>query len=223
MHRESHEHPQHEDRLMRFLHPANLLIHLLLKALCRIDSAELRSVPREGPIIIATNHINFLEIPVLYTRLLPRKIVGISKIESWDNPIFRYLANLWKTIPIRRFTADFAAFDSVVAALSRRRILAMAPEGTRSGSGRLQKANAGVILLAAESGAPILPVAHFGGERFWSNLRGIRRTRMQIRVGSAFTVRRSDITTKKAREKILEDVMKEIASLMPERYRGFYA
>jgi hypothetical protein len=41
--------------------------------ICRIDDAEFASIPGQGPLIIYTNHVNILEIPILYTRLRPRR------------------------------------------------------------------------------------------------------------------------------------------------------
>jgi 1-acyl-sn-glycerol-3-phosphate acyltransferase len=208
---------------MRFRHPVNLTIFLLLKALCRVDSSELASVPRTGPLIIATNHVSFLEVPILYTFLLPRRLVGLTKTETFDNRFFGYLANLWKAIPLRRDVVDSHAFKASLEVLKDGAILAVAPEGTRSHDGVLQMGHAGVITIAALSGAPILPVAHFGGERFWHNMKRIRRTRVAIRVGETIRVSRDRVRTRTGREEVLRTTMQALAALMPEKYSGYYA
>lgn len=45
---------------------------------CRIDDRELVKIPCKGPAIIMMNHTNFLEVPILYTYLLPRPIAGLA-------------------------------------------------------------------------------------------------------------------------------------------------
>ncbi len=207
---------------MRFRHPVNYAIYLILKAICRVDAEDLKKIPAAGPLIIVTNHINFLEIPVLYVYLLPRRLVGISKVETWRNPVLRYLADLWDTIPIRRNAVDSSAFTAARRALGRERILVVAPEGTRSRDGRLRRAHAGVVVIAAGSGAPVLPVAHFGGERFWGNIRSLRKTRVHIKVGSPIRIDPARITNRRRREEAITEIMRALAALLPEAYRGYY-
>jgi 1-acyl-sn-glycerol-3-phosphate acyltransferase len=75
----------------------------LLRILCRIDDSELTRVPEQGPLIIILNHINFLEVPVMYTHLQPRSLTGFVKAETQDNPFLGpLLFALWGGIPIQR-------------------------------------------------------------------------------------------------------------------------
>lgn len=208
---------------MRFRHPVNLLIYLLINAICRVDTSEVHRIPMRGPLIIVTNHVTFLEVPILYTFLLPRRVIGVTKEETWRSPILGYLADLWRAIPIRRNSVDSVAFEAVLTALDAGRIVAIAPEGTRSRHGRLSRAGGGVVTLAARSGAPVLPVAHYGGERIWQNLKSLRRTRFIIRVGTPLWFSPEDVSKRSARRRSLETVMRSLASLMPERYHGYYA
>lgn len=102
--------------------------------------------------------------------LFPRKIHGIAKKETWNNPILKFFANIWDTIPIDRegFTAN--TFRKVKEHLSHDKIIIIAPEGTRTGNGKLKKAHPGIITMAQQSDVPIYPVVHYGGELFWDNL-----------------------------------------------------
>ena len=61
----------------------------------------------------------------------------------------------------------------------------IAPEGTRSGNGRLQRGLPGAVLLAMRSGAPLLPMAYYGGEKFRDNLRNLRRTDFHIQIATS--------------------------------------
>lgn len=208
---------------MKLGHPVNTLIYLLLKLGCRVDASAFASIPDEGPLIIATNHVNFLEMPILYLYFKPRVLTGIAKIEIWRNPLLRYLAHIWKPILIRRDSADVGAYQHMLQALDHGRIIAIAPEGTRSHDGKLGRASAGVVMLAAESGVPVLPVAHFGGNLVWHNLTRLRRTRFEFRVGKPMYFSRTHIATRQDRAQAIDKLMRALASLLPEEYRGYYA
>jgi 1-acyl-sn-glycerol-3-phosphate acyltransferase len=80
-----------------------------------------------------------------------------------------------------------------------------------------------VVLLAAKSGAPVVPVAHFGGERFWANIKALRKTRVRIRVGATLHIDPSRARNRRAREETLEEIMRSLSGLLPEWYRGHYA
>ncbi|MCX8063346.1 MAG: 1-acyl-sn-glycerol-3-phosphate acyltransferase [Anaerolineales bacterium] len=189
-----------------------------------IDATELEKVPKQGPLIIAANHINFIEVPVVYTHLQPRPITGLVKIETWDNPLMGLLFDLWGGIPVRRAEADITATKRCIQALEEGKIVAVAPEGTRSGDGRLRKGHAGIVLLALKSRAPILPLAFYGAEQYWDDLRSLNKIPFRIRVGQLFTIKvPSEPITQKIRNQIADEIMIQIAALLPPAYRGYYA
>jgi 1-acyl-sn-glycerol-3-phosphate acyltransferase len=189
-----------------------------------VDDAQLVKVPDRGPLIMVTNHANFLEPPLLYTHLTPRPLAGLAKAETWDNPILRFLANLSGGIPLHRGEADISAMRAALRALAEGRILGVAPEGTRSGDGCLQRGNPGVVFLALHCGAPLLPVACCGTERFWKNLRALRRTEVRFVVGQPFSLHTDGTqVTRQARQEMTDEIMYELARLLPPSKRGAYA
>jgi 1-acyl-sn-glycerol-3-phosphate acyltransferase len=199
-------------------------IKRLTRILCRVNDAQLARVPDRGPLIMVINHINFLEAPVMYTHLQPRPVTALAKVETWDNPALRPLANLWGAIPLRRGEADTAAIRRALAALEAGYIMIVAPEGTRSGDGRLQRGHPGIVLLALRSGAPLLPVAYYGGELFWRNVSGLRRTDFDIVVGQPFYLdARGGKVTRRVRQQMADEIMHQLAALLPPAYRGVYA
>jgi 1-acyl-sn-glycerol-3-phosphate acyltransferase len=196
----------------------------LTRVLCRVDDAQLARVPQRGPLIIVSNHVNFLEVPLLYTHLLPRPVTGFAKAETWDNPAMAALFDFWEAIPLRRGEADHAAIRRALRALRQGKILALAPEGTRSGDGRLQRGHPGVVTLALLSGAPLLPMVFFGGERLRGNLSRLRRTDFHIVVGRPFELcPPGGRATRAARQRMVDEVMYQLAALLPPPYRGHYA
>ncbi|MDZ7794819.1 MAG: lysophospholipid acyltransferase family protein [Spirochaetia bacterium] len=199
-------------------------IKALLHMLCRITKEGVDAVPDEGPLIVVTNHINFLEVPLIYTHLYPRPSSSLVKAETWENPVLGRLANLWSGIPLTRRATDFTALRSAEARLKEGQLLYVAPEGTRSYTGLLQRGNPGVVTLALRSGATIVPVVHFGGERFWHNAKRLRRTPVSLRAGRPFRIKvPSGGVNRRLRQEIVDEVMTYMASLLPEDYRGHYA
>lgn len=202
----------------------NAIIKGLARVLCRVDHAQLAHVPPAGPLILVSNHVNFLDVPVVYTHLQPRPVTGFSKAETWDDPFLGPLFSLWRIIPLRRGEADVAAFRRGLAALAEGQIVAILPEGTRSGDGRLQRGHPGVVTLAVHSGAPILPLVNYGFEHFRENIVRLRRTPFHVAVGQPFTVATDGVKlTGAVRRAITDEIMYQLAALLPEAYRGCYA
>jgi 1-acyl-sn-glycerol-3-phosphate acyltransferase len=196
----------------------------LLRLLCRVDDAQLAQVPDQGPLIIVANHVNFLEVPLIYTHLQPRPLTGFAKVEAWDNPVIGALFSMGRAIPLYRGEADVSAFRHALKALEAGRILALAPEGTRSGHGRLQRGHPGVVVLALRSGAPLLSLVYYGGELFWRNLIRLRRTDFHIVVGQPFYLDAGGVkVTRQVRQQMTDEIMYQMAALLPSAYRGVYS
>jgi len=202
----------------------NTLVKIGTSILCRIDAPDLDKFPEHGPLIAYSNHTGQIEVPVLYSHLQPRPLTGIAKIETWDSWFLRWLFDLWDAIPIRRGEADIEAMRKSLDVLENGYILAIAPEGTRNKSGVLIKAQPGVITLALRSGAPLLPIVHWGGENFSKNIRCMKRTDFRVRVGEPFMLDTGgERVTRGVRQQMVDEMMYRLAALLPEYYRGSYA
>ncbi len=203
--------------LVRFL-------RLLTTILCRIDARALCRVPNSGPLILVTNHINILEIPVLYTHLQPRPISGYFAAYRMKNLWLRWLLTTFGGIPVERGRPDRSAMRQAVERLRQGDIFALAPEGTRSKDGRLRRGHAGVVLLALETGAPVLPLAFWGSENWQRNLKRLRRTPFEIAVGQPFRIKPAPhIPDRAYRQAVVDEIMVQLAELLPPEYRGEYA
>jgi 1-acyl-sn-glycerol-3-phosphate acyltransferase len=202
----------------------NASLRAVTNMLCRLDDEQMAKIPPSGPLLLVTNHVNFLEAPVLISRIQPRPLTGFVKVETWDNPLMGALFSIWGGIPVHRGSPDRQALRSGLEALEQGYILGVTPEGTRSGDGVLGKAHPGVVSLAIKSGAPILPLVFHGGELFWDNFQRLRRTDFHIAVGEPFKLDlNATKVTRAVRYEILDEVMYQLAALLPARYRGAYA
>lgn len=198
-------------------------IKAILSTFLKVDSSEVASIPMEGPLIIASNHINSLDAPVGFSHLHPRPLTAFVKTETWDNLFFKFLFTAWDAIPIKRGEVDFTAFRLAEEALAQKKIVIVAPEGTRSKHGRLNQGYPGIALLAIRSGAPILPVVFYGNE----NIKGLRlgkRTDMVIKVGKPFKIQLNGrALDRDNRQQMTDEIMYEIARILPEENRGVYS
>ena len=200
------------------------LARIGISTLCKIDAPDLDRVPRIGPLILAVNHINTLDVPMVEAQLYPRNLIVLAKEETWDNPFMGWLFTTFNAIPIRRGEVDLAAIHRSLEVLEKKEILAIAPEGTRSYDGKLQVGQQGIVLLALRSGVPILPVVHWGGESLSRNFKRFERTPVHIRVGKPFSLdAKGDKVVGKVRQEMVDEIMRQMAALMPAEYRGVYA
>jgi 1-acyl-sn-glycerol-3-phosphate acyltransferase len=202
----------------------NFFIKGILRLACRVDDSQLARVPEQGPLILVTNHVTFLEVPMIYTHMFPRRMTGFAKAEAWDNPFVGWVFDVWGAIPLKRGEADISAMRSAMEVLKQGGIIGLAPEGTRSGHGRLLRAHPGVVLLAQRTNPLLMPVVHTGGEDFKRNLARLRRTDFKLIVGNPFHIEfGTGKVTSEIRQAIADEIMYQMAALLPEKYRGEYS
>jgi len=200
------------------------VLRILTRILLKVEVAGLERLPASGPVILAINHINSID-GLLLRALLPRDIIGWAKAEIWGNPILRILAESLDTIPLRRGELDIYSVRLALQALGEGKLLGIAPEGTRSWHGRLQQGHPGLVFLALR--APdtfILPAVIYGQERFDKNLRRLRRTEVNVVFGQGFYLDAGGCrATREMRQEMTDEIMMQIAALLPPEYRGVYS
>ncbi len=204
-----------------FYQLAKLVFRIILLIWTRKQVVGLKNVPRQGPVILASNHVSMLD-PPLVAVLVPRRVVYMGKIELWKTPIIGPLYSLVGFIPVRRFEADLAALRRAEKALRQNHVLGMFPEGTRSGKPGLGKGLPGTAIIAIRTGAPIVPVGVSGTAGAGVPHSLFRRTRVRVAFGKPFELSKGRLNTELVEEGT-ERIMKEIALLLPEEYRGAYA
>ena len=89
--------------------------------------------------------------------------------------------------------------------------------------GILQQGKAGIAVLAQRAGVPLWPLAHWGAEDFWKNLKACRRTPIHLRVGTPYMIEPAGPMTRTTRQEVADEIMASIAALMPEKYHGHYS
>jgi 1-acyl-sn-glycerol-3-phosphate acyltransferase len=203
------------------------LVRTIVYTFARVEVTGKENVPRRGPLIIACNHINNADPPVLGATM-PRRLVFMAKHEMFQWPILGLAARLGGAFPVHRSEADLGALRKASAILRQGEALAMFPEGTRSRDARLHKAHPGTALLALRSEAPVLPVAVTGTEnvvilRLPLDLLRLRRPRVRVVVGRPFFLPPVERITADEATRCTDIIMGRIAALLPPSYRGEYA
>lgn len=206
----------------------NAIVRALFRLVYVMDIDELQTLPPHGPGIILTNHTSNLEGPAYYVFMQPRPTTALGKIELWANTATRFFMRLWGIIPVSRGKVDTRAMRRCVRALDRGQFLGMAPEGTRSASETLQRAHPGVALLATMRRVPVYPIVHWGFRGAGACMRRLRRSRVVFRAGTPFYVQTADNDpngrpSASQLRAIADEMMYQIALLLPERMRGYYS
>jgi 1-acyl-sn-glycerol-3-phosphate acyltransferase len=197
-------------------------VKLLLFLVTSVEVIDRDNTPKRGPIIIVCNHLNNADPPIL-TGTIPRRIYWLTKIEWFKTPIIGGMFHMAGMIPVKRFEADLHALRMCERALKKGWALGMFPEGTRSKTGALRAGEPGSALLALRTGVPILPVAIWGTENVKLPRDIIGRTRAHVRFGKPFSLAKRDKVSREDIAAGTETIMRALAELLPERYRGVYA
>jgi len=189
------------------------------------------AIPRDGPVILAANHISNAD-PVLVgaflTPRLGRRIHWLGKKEMFEWPIVGYIARNGGIIPVDRGAADVEAFRVARRVLDAGNLLAVFPGGTRSPTGALQAPKDGLSLLALRTNAMIVPIGISNTDRVWPKGRLIPTPgkHATMRIGEPFRVGDllpPDIDRKAAKGLATTLIMRRIAALLDPRHRGTYA
>ena len=196
-----------------------------MKLIADIEISGLEKLPA-GNVIIAANHLGRLDTAALLC-ILDREDIIMPVAEKYkDHPFYGAIGRAANAIWLNRFDADYSAFRKILERMKQGGLLVIAPEGTRSKTEALQEGKMGVAFLASKSGYPVLPVAVTGTEDrgIVENLKQFRRSKITATAANLLTI---EIPKGKGREEALrqatDEIMCQIAALLPEKYRGVYA
>ncbi|WP_017586224.1 lysophospholipid acyltransferase family protein [Nocardiopsis ganjiahuensis] len=142
---------------------------VLARTLCRPTIEGRENVPATGPVLLASNHLSFVDSVVIPLSVTQRPVRFLAKSDYFEAPGVK--GKLTKTVfsslgamPVRRGNARDAmvSLEMMLDRLNEGEACVVYPEGTRSRDGRLYRGRTGVAHLALESKAPIVPVAVSG-------------------------------------------------------------
>jgi 1-acyl-sn-glycerol-3-phosphate acyltransferase len=121
-------------------------------------------LPKTGGVILAGNHVSFLD-PPFFGLACRREAFYMARDTLFRNPVAGWILRSWNCVPINRDRGDIGAMRTLLRLLGEGKAVLMFPEGTRSPDGNLQSARAGIGMIVARAGVPILPVRIFGTDK----------------------------------------------------------
>lgn len=201
------------------------IVRFFMRIIADIEVKGIEKLP-EGNVIVAANHLGRLDTAALLC-ILDREDIIMPVAEKYrDHPLYGAIGRAVNAVWLNRFDADYAALRQILERMKLGGLLVIAPEGTRSKTEALQPGKMGVAFLASKSGYPVLPVAVTGTEDriIVGNLKRFRRSRITATAADLMYI---DIPTGKGREEAMrqatDEIMCQIAALLPEKYHGVYA
>lgn len=212
---------------MKFIRFARLVSRPILYLIANVEVTGMERIPTEGSAIVASNHLGRLDA-ALAVILSDREDFVLMVAEKYQKSFFwRWIMKQLDALWLNRYEADFDTLREVIKRVKGGQILAMAPEGTRSKTMALMEGKEGVAFLAAKTGAPVIPVAVWGTEdrRVVKQLLRLRRITIHVRVGKPYHVARPPRGPERDGYMRVQtdEVMCQIAAMLPAEYRGFYA
>ena len=145
-----------------------ILFQLLFRIVFRARVIGAENLPQQGAVILAANHMSNWDPPFLAC-FMRRHVAYMAKEELFEHPVFGAAIRACHAFPVKRGAADRAAIKTAVEVLKLGHCLGLFPEGTRSRTGKMRKAEAGVGLIAALTGAPVVPAAILGTDKIFAN------------------------------------------------------
>ncbi len=194
-------------------------ITAVLRAATRLTVEGIDRVPPRGAAILAVNHLSMMDVPLAFA-ILQRPAIMLAKddLRRW-RIVDWLLSDVGRTIYVKRGEGDADALDRALAVLRAGGMVALGPEGRRSAGG-LSQGRTGVGYLAAQSGAPVVPMAAWGQERLGQSWRRLRRAPIHVRFGSPLVFAAAG-SGQDLRD-YTDAVMRAIAAALPAEYRGMY-
>ncbi len=118
-------------------------------------------VPLNGPVILASNHVSFIDPPFIGSSL-PRQLCYLARESLFRHPMSGMILRSWNSIPVDRDGGGGKGLRAIFDRLLAGNAILIFPEGTRSHDGQIQTARAGIGLVILKSTAPVVPVRLFG-------------------------------------------------------------
>jgi len=208
---------------------SRFVVMALFRTLWRPVIEGRENIPPTGPLIVASNHLSFID-SIVIPLCVPRRVVFLAKAEYWEG---RSLASLprriffkaCEAVPVARGQEDATESLNLAAqVLARGDAFGIYPEDTRSRDGRLYRGRTGVGWLALTTGAMVQPVGLVGTDRVQPIGAKVPRVhRVRVSFGEPVDPKLyADLPPGRARRDLTDEVMNRIAALSPQPRASTY-
>ncbi len=208
-----------------------LLLAAIFRVVWRPTITGVENIPRRGPLILASNHLSFMDSMVIPVAV-PRQVAFLAKSDYFTGTGFKgALSRAWFTffgmIPVDRDDSRSAqqSLEAALEVLGSGGAFGIYPEGTRSLDGRLYRGRTGVGYLALTAGVPVVPVALSGTEKLQpvgSRLPRLAKVTVSFGKPLDFTGRFDGMSAAKARREATDEIMAAIHAMSGQELAGRY-
>jgi len=198
----------------------------IFRILSRVKITGKENIPYGKPYVVAMNHVSIFD-PPLAGAFWPEQLEIIGASDVFGKPGQGQILKAYGVIPVHRGDYDRTLFTRIISVIKAGFPLLIAPEGGRSHVTAMQRALPGISYIVEQTQVPVVPVGLVGTtEDFWQRAKRGERPPLEIRIGKPITL--PEITAKgaekhEARQNNADLVMRYLAGLLPEEYRGVYA
>ncbi len=181
----------------------------------RVKSYGSENVPRKGGVILAPNHVSYIDPPAAGIGINFRPVHFMAKIELFKVPVLGFLIKAVGAFPVKQNTADRAAIRKALDYLANGELVCIFPEGTRSLDGQLMEAQAGIGMIALKSKAPVVPCALIGTNKMLPpHSAFFHFSRVKVVYGKPLTF--DDLYEKGMNKETIEEVGRRIMAAIAE-------
>ncbi len=142
--------------LMRFL------VWMLIHTIYRVRVTGMDNIPEEGPVIVASNHVSFVD-PLILGGMIRRPVNFVMYYRIYRIPVLNFIFRTGKAIPIAGRSEDpeilEEAYRRMHGVLQAGDVLGIFPEGRITSDGEIQPFKSGIEKVISEQPVPVLPVA----------------------------------------------------------------
>jgi 1-acyl-sn-glycerol-3-phosphate acyltransferase len=214
------------------LYISRRIINKYLKKYAKLNitgSENLKGI--QTPTIFICNHLSNSDGLVLDKALKEIDPTFVAGEKLSNNAVTSIGVHVIKTTNIKPNTADKEGLEKIIKLVKQGESLLIFPEGTRSRAGSLIEAKKGILLIARLTGAPIVPIGLHGTEKLLPINQGgdmkaetFHYADVHINIGQQFELqpRAKEQDKKEYEDLTITYIMKKIAELLPEPYRGIY-
>ena len=218
------------DGLVTFI--SRKIVDFIVKKYVDLDvKGEENLLSLDKPVIFICNHLSNSDGIILDKILKNHDVTYVAGIKLTQNATTNIGVRLLKTTVVKPNTADKEGLTKVINIVRSGNNILIFPEGTRSRTGSIIQAKKGLLLIAKVTGAPIVPLGIWGTEKFLPisgsgdmAAESFHHAHVGLRVGKQLELPKREQGEDRHLydERALTVLMKAIAGLMPEEYRGVY-
>ena len=191
------------------------LAKILARVFFRMRVVHPERMIESGPLILAVNHSSFFD-PPLAGVCSRRAVYFLARKTLLKWPFFGPLFPDMNVIPVERGGNDMSALREVIKKIREGNGVLLFPEGTRSKDGNIQPARAGIGLVIAKTGAPVLPMRIFGAfDAFPKGGKRLHFPRITVVLGQPLFFSREEVSSgdRNTYQRLSDRVMEAIAAL----------